>query len=111
MSGRAEALTGEVVAQAAAAGDALARELISEVGHWLGQGIADLAAVLDPDVVVIGGGVGVLGEAVLAPARERLERALPGRGFRPGPAVVAATLGAQAGLVGAADLVRRDAFG
>ncbi len=106
VSGRADALTGEDVAQAAAAGDALAGELIAEVGHWLGQGIADLSAVLDPDVVVIGGGVSALGEAVLGPARERLRRALPGRGFRPGPEVVAAALGPQAGLVGAADLVR-----
>jgi glucokinase len=44
---------------------------------------------------------------VLRPARERLDRVLPGRGFRPGPRVVAAALGAQAGLVGAADLARR----
>ena len=100
-------LTGEHVAQAARDGDPLALELVTEVGLWLGQGIADLAAVLDPEVVVIGGGVSVLGEMVLAPARERLDRALPGRGFRPGPRVVAAELGAQAGLVGAADLVRR----
>lgn len=50
-----------------------------------------------------------LGELVLAPARERLERALPGRGFRPGPRIVAAELGPHAGLVGAADLVRQDA--
>jgi glucokinase len=108
VAGRAGDLTGEVVAQAAAAGDALARELVAEVGHWLGQGIADLSAVLDPDVVVIGGGVSALGEAVLGPARERLQRALPGRGFRPGPEVVAATLGPEAGLVGAADLVRTE---
>ena len=73
---------------------------------WLGQGIADLAAILDPEVVVIGGGVSMLGDMVLAPARDRLERALPGRGFRPGPRVVVAELGPQAGLVGAADLVR-----
>jgi glucokinase len=96
-----------VVAQAAADGDPLAVELLCEVGTWLGQGIADMAAILDPDVVVIGGGVSVLGETILAPARDRLERALPGRGFRPGPRVVAAELGAQAGLVGAADLVRQ----
>jgi glucokinase len=76
------------------------------VGTWLGQGIADLAAVLDPAVVVIGGGVSVLGEMVLRPARERLEHALPGRGFRPGPRIVSARLGASAGLIGAADLVR-----
>lgn len=106
VGGRAERLTGEDVATAAKAGDPLALELLAEVGTWLGQGIADMAAILDPDVVVIGGGVSVLGEMVLGPARERLERALPGRGFRPGPTVVAAQLGAQAGLVGAADLVR-----
>ncbi|WP_091156136.1 ROK family glucokinase [Geodermatophilus africanus] len=100
-------LTGEHVATAAAEGDPLALELLAEVGSWLGQGIADLAAVLDPEVVVIGGGVSVLGEMLLGPARERLERALPGRGFRPGPRVVGARLGAQAGIVGAADLVRR----
>ena len=109
VGGRAAELTGEHVAQAARDGDPLALELVAEVGTWLGQGIADLAAVLDPGVVVIGGGVSVLDEMVLRPARERLQRALPGRGFRPGPEVVVAQLGAQAGLVGAADLVRREA--
>ena len=99
-------MTGEHVARAAADGDAAAREIVSEVGAWLGQGIADLAAVLDPDVVVVGGGVSGLGELLLAPSRERLARALPGRGYRPGPRVVAAELGPEAGLVGAADLVR-----
>jgi glucokinase len=108
---RPELLTGEHVATAAAGGDPLALELVTEVGTWLGQGIADLSAVLDPGVVVIGGGVGVLGEMVLGPARDRLTHALPGRGFRPGPRVVAAELGPQAGLVGAADLVRRAVAG
>jgi glucokinase len=109
--GDAEQLTGQLVAAAAAEGDPLALELVTEVGQWLGQGIADLAAILDPDVVVIGGGVSRLGELMLAPARERLERALPGRGFRPGPRVVAAQLGPEAGLIGAADLVRDDVLG
>jgi len=107
VDGDPDRITGEDVARAAADGDPLAGELLAEVGTWLGQGIADLSAVLDPEVVVIGGGVSVLGETVLGPARQRLERALPGRGFRPGPRIVAAELGAQAGLVGAADLVRR----
>jgi len=107
VGGDPQRLTGEDIARAAAEGDPLAGELLAEVGTWLGQGIADLSAVLDPEVVVIGGGVSVLGEVILGPARERLERTLPGRGFRPGPRVVAAELGARAGLVGAADLVRR----
>jgi glucokinase len=106
--GDAGRLTGEHVARAAADGDAAAREIVTEVGAWLGQGIADLAAVLDPDVVVVGGGVSLLGDLLLAPARERLDRALPGRGYRPGPRVVAAELGPEAGLVGAADLARQD---
>jgi glucokinase len=107
VDGVADRLTGEDVAAAAADGDPLAAELITEVGTWLGQGIADLAAVLDPEVVVIGGGVSKLGEQVLGPARARLERALPGRGFRPGPRIVAAELGPQAAVVGSADLVRQ----
>ena len=106
VSGNASALAGEHVARAAADGDAAARELVAEVGGWLGQGIADLAAVLDPDVVVVGGGVSLLGELLLSPARDRLDRSLPGRGHRPGPRVVAAELGPEAGIVGAADLVR-----
>jgi glucokinase len=106
VDGDPERLTGEVVAAAAAAGDPLALELVADVGQWLGQGIADLAAILDPEVVVIGGAVSKLGELVLAPARERLDRSLPGRGFRPGPRVVVAELGPQAGLIGAADLAR-----
>jgi glucokinase len=107
VAGDADRLSGEEVARAAVDGDPLAVELVTDVGTWLGQGIADLAAVLDPEVVVIGGGVSVLGDLLLGPARSRLERALPGRGFRPGPRLEAARLGPEAGLIGAADLVRQ----
>jgi glucokinase len=103
----ADRITGEDVARAAAEGDPLALELIADIGGWLGQGIADLAAVLDPAVVVIGGAVSRLGDLVLVPARNRLDRALTGRGFRPGPRIVAAELGPAAGIVGAADLIRQ----
>ncbi len=106
VAGDADRLRGEDVAQAATEGDPLALELVADVGTWLGQGIADLAAVLDPEVVVVGGGVSVLDELLLGPARNRLERALPGRGFRPAPRVVCAALGPAAGLIGAADLAR-----
>ncbi len=106
VGGDPDQLSGEVVADAAVDGDPLARELIADVGTWLGQGIADLAVVLDPEVVVIGGGVSALGEQLLDPARARLQRVLPGRGFRPAPRVVAAELGPAAGMVGAADLAR-----
>ncbi|MGN6599214.1 MAG: ROK family glucokinase [Actinomycetes bacterium] len=100
------AINGPLITMAANDGDAAARELFAEVGHWLGVGIANLAAALDPGTVVVGGGVAEAGELLLGPAREAYRRQLTGRGFRPEANVVAAQLGNTAGLVGAADLAR-----
>ena len=101
-------LRGEHVTQAAQEGDPAAREILADVGRWLGTGLAGVVAALDPGTVVIGGGAGLAGELLLGPARESLARRLVGRGHRPLPVVVAASLGASAGLVGAADLARAE---
>lgn len=105
--GAGEQLTGSVVTAAAVEGDPAAVAICTTTGRWLGRGLADLAAALDPSVFVIGGGVSAAGELLLRPAREEFAQTLTGRGFRPAPAIVAAQLGADAGLVGAADLARR----
>jgi glucokinase len=76
------------------------------VGRWLGQGLADLVAVLDPGCFIIGGGVSEAGELVLEPTRTGFESLLTGRDVRPIAQVVLAELGNDAGLVGAADLAR-----
>ncbi|SHG59746.1 glucokinase [Jatrophihabitans endophyticus] len=107
LAGSVDALTGLHVTAAAAAGDPAARSICTTVGRWLGRGLANLAAVIDPSVFVIGGGVVAAGELLLGPAREEFEHTLTGRGFRPPARVVAAALGPDAGLVGAADLARR----
>lgn len=107
LAGGVGGLTGPVVTQAAAEGDPAARSICTTMGRWLGRGLASLAAVIDPSVFVIGGGVSEAGELLLAPAREEFGNALPGRGFRPVARVVGAALGPDAGLVGAADLARR----
>ncbi|GGL22616.1 ROK family glucokinase [Phycicoccus endophyticus] len=99
-------LTGPLVTEAARDGDALARELLGEIGRWLGIGIANLAAALDPGTFVVGGGVSAAGELLLEPARAAFRGQLTGRGYRPEAAIVAAQLGNEAGLVGAADLAR-----
>ena len=104
--GDPEAITGPLVTAAAREGDAAAVELFEDVGRWLGIGIANLAAALDPGTVVVGGGVSDAGELLLGPAREAYRRTLTGRGFRPELALVRAELGPSAGLVGAADLSR-----
>ena len=111
VGGRPEDLSGPLVTEAAREGDALARELLAEVGRWLGVGIANLAAALDPGTFVVGGGVSAAGDLLLAPAREAFRRHLTGRGYRPEARIVAAELGNEAGLVGAADLARLAAAG
>lgn len=105
--GTALGITGPLVTEAARDGDPVATELLYEVGRWLGVGLANLAAALDPGRFVIGGGVAEAGELLLAPAQETFRRALAGRGFRPEAAIVPAALGNDAGLVGAADLARQ----
>lgn len=105
--GDADRLQGRDVTAVAMAGDPAALELLADAGRWLGRGIADLTAGLDPDLVVVGGGLGDAGELLLQPAREAFERHLTGRGFRPVARIESARLGSGAGLVGAADLARQ----
>ena len=100
-------LTGPLVTRAAQAGDQTAVELLAEVGEWLGVGLANLAAALDPGLFVIGGGVSDAGDLLLDPARTAFRRTLTGRGYRPEAAIVRAGLGPLAGLIGAADLARQ----
>jgi len=94
-------LTGCVVGMAAARGDALARQLMTEAATWLGMAIAGAANVIDPEVVVIGGGVAETGEPFLVPLQEAFKRyaVAPLSASTP---VVAAELGYNAGVVGAA---------
>jgi glucokinase len=100
-------ITGQMVTQAARDGDAYAQEKVDEIGRWLGEGIASLAAVLDPATVALGGGVADAGELLLTPAVEAFRASLTGRGHRPELEIRKAQLGNRAGLIGAADLSRR----
>ena len=105
--GDPDQLSGVLVTQAAREGDPAAVEIYTEMGRWLGKGMANLAAVIDPTVFVIGGGVSEAGDLLLQPARQAFSESLTGRGFRPAADVRLAELGPEAGLVGAADLARR----
>lgn len=99
-------LTGAAITQAAQAGDPVALAAFNTTGQWLGAGIASLAVILDPECVVIGGGVIEAGEILLKPTREALERSMPFAGKHPYLKIIAAELGNEAGLVGVADLAR-----
>ena len=69
-NGQAGSITGPMVTMGAVAGDPVALESFRAVGGWLGHGMADLAAILDPQVFIIGGGVSEAGELLVGPARE-----------------------------------------
>jgi glucokinase len=99
-------ITGPLITEAARDGDTFALEHLAAVGRWLGEGIASLAAVLDPAVVVVGGGVSAADDLLLDPARQAFAAQLTGRGHRPMLEIRKARLGNRAGLIGAADLTR-----
>jgi glucokinase len=99
-------LTGLGVYKAILEGDEGALRILSELGSWLGQAIGSLVAVLDPEVVVIGGGVSAAGDLLLDPIREAYLAHLPAKGYRPELKIIAAEFVNDAGVVGAADLVR-----
>ena len=99
-------ITGPLITECAQAGDPFCVEQLAGLGTWLGDGIASLAAILDPAVVVIGGGVSAAGDLLLDPVRAAFGRQLTGRGHRPLAEIRLAVLGNRAGLIGAADLAR-----
>jgi glucokinase len=104
--GTLEGLTGKAITDAARDGDAVALAAFNTTAQWLGAGIASLSVVLDPECVVIGGGVIDAGDILLNPTRAALEQAMPFAGKHPYPEIIAAQLGNEAGLVGVADLAR-----
>ena len=105
-SGGADGIDGPAVTRAAREGDVAAVRCFDTIGSWLGAGLADLAAILDPGCFVIGGGVSDAGDLLLGPARAAYENGLTGRSNRQLAEVRLAELGSDAGLIGAADLAR-----
>jgi glucokinase len=104
-------LTGVEVYQAIQEGDKGALRLLGELGTNLGMAVASFTAILDPEIVVIGGGVSAAGELLLEPIRASYLEHLPARGFRPELEIVAAQLHNDAGVVGVADLARLHSVG
>ena len=99
-------LAGEAVMRAAHDGDREAQRAFSQVGQALGLGLADLIAALDPELILIGGGVSMADELLLGPTRSAASSRLVGRGHRRLADIAVAALGPAAGVIGAADLAR-----
>ncbi len=93
---------GKAVGEAAAQGDKLALEVVSEAGRWLGLGLVAMVHLFNPQVIVIGGSVVNLGELILAPARQALAELLIDPLFNHADLIKVAALGDDVCLTGAA---------
>jgi glucokinase len=102
--GDLEKITAEMVEKAARKGDAAALELISQTGTYLGVGVTNILHLFNPEIVVLGGGVTHMGELILKPLQEEVNRrAMPA--FRENVPVVLTDLKGDVGLYGAVAIV------
>ena len=104
--GGGDAQTAEIVFERAGLGDAPARAAVAAAIDELAVGIANAIIVLNPEVVVLGGGLGSAGSALFGPLRERIRPLVPAM-----PALVPAELGADSALVGATVWAAQEAQG
>jgi glucokinase len=93
-------LTGRVVGEYAVHGDEAARRIVAEAGRFLGWALAIACNLLDPDVIVVGGGVAALGPLYIEPARCRFRELVID--LLADVPILPAALGYDAGVVGAA---------
>ncbi len=104
--GAGDAVSGADVATLGRAGDATAVAALTDFGRWLGIGLSMIADVLDPELVVVGGGVSAASELFLPIALDTMAASLTGTGHRPVAEVRIAHFGGTASVIGAAELAR-----
>ena len=100
--GDVDDVRGEHVTRAAMEGDTEAIEVFREFGWWAALGIANLVNILDPEIVVVGGGLVEAGEVLMRPIREAYGGLVLAGEHRPPVQIVPAELGGDAGAIGAA---------
>ena len=100
--GDPEAVRGEHVTASARAGDPESQAVLDELAAWIALGLANLTNVLDPEVIVIGGGLVEAADLLLPPVRTRFADLVMAGDRRPPVAIVPAQLGERAGAIGAA---------
>jgi glucokinase len=102
VGGDRENVHGEDITLAALEGDEGALGVLNELGWWVALGLANLVAVMDPQRITLGGGLGEAGSLLLEPTRRAFDELVEGVSARPAIEIVGATLGERAGAVGAA---------
>ena len=97
-------ITPYIVAEAAKQGDVVAKKIFETIGNYIGIGLASVVNLLNPEKIVIGGGVADAGDLLFVPIKETLKkRTMPIQGAA--VEVVHAELGNTAGVIGASLLI------
>lgn len=103
---RTGTITAKLVVQLAQQGDFICKEIITKVGCTLGSTLAEICYLLNPEIIVIGGGVALAGKVLFDPLIRAFNHAILPR-VAENTSIVLAKLGNQAGLTGAAWLIHR----
>src|SRR5687767_12232872 len=110
VGGQLDLISAQTVYDAAKQGDAVAEEIVRDTARYLGAGIASLLNILNPDTVVVLGGVTAAGDTLFVPLRAEVRR----RAFRPAveaARILPAELPGTAGVVGAVATFKAQQFG
>lgn len=100
-NGQEDQITALMISEAYELGDALSIEVMEETAMILGYGLANVVNILNPDLIIVGGGMAAAGEKLLQPLRETInQHALKLSGSK--CEIIQAELGSRAGTVGAA---------
>ena len=109
IEGKIDQLNAELVVKAAQMGDQLSIEIIEQAGRYIGQGLAILINLFNPEIVILGGRVSRAGRFLLNPIQtEATKRALPHISER--AEIVVSKLGYLSGALGATTLVKKEIF-
>ena len=103
-NGKLNLITPEIIEQAAQSGDAVAKFIVEETGFYLGVWLASMLTLLDPDAVVIGGGVSRIGKPLFDKIRETIPQYTINRSFVKHTPLLPAKLDKNVGVFGAASL-------
>lgn len=104
VSGDLDKVSGITAFKCAKLGDEYAKAVVDSYVNMLSEGVIDFINIFRPDVVMIGGGVSAEGEYLIGPIRERVKAVAYAPGYAPDVEIRTATLGNDAGIIGAAAL-------
>ncbi|SES30502.1 ROK family transcriptional regulator [Salipaludibacillus aurantiacus] len=109
VDGKKEEITGATVHEAAKRGDAFAVEVLDEAGRFLGIGITNLINFMNPDKIIVGGGVSKAGDFIMAPLKETVKKRAMTTDAK-STEITVSELAAQGTMIGAVTLVLKQLY-